>query len=270
MSSKINIKINNIPILAESISYQQNTQKRPLYGINYSNPIDYVPSPVKGQINITYFPEILTEPNYSIISNLKNTFLTGELGALINISDIFITGYLSRWNFSISPMQAIKAQVTYELFNDLTGIFTTQNHIDYLSYNPTNSSGIGNYISTSFYSGASQILGIDILECEYSFENNVIPIYGIGNPYPIKVYASDATENLSIISETQLNNQYSGQELYSFFGVDSLKIGSISNYWNATSDKINFPINDMKINTSKVDININSLLLFTTTFNKSY
>ena len=270
MSHTRNIKINDTPIIAESISYQQNTEKKPLYAINYSIPFDYVPSATKGTLNVVYFSEINNEPNYTIVSNLKNTYLTGNPAVVINVSDVIITGYLSRWSFSVSPMLSIKAQATYELFNDLTGNFTEQNNTDYLNYNQTNGSGIGNYISSSFYSQGSKVPNVDILQCDYNFEANVVPLYKIGNPYPIQVYVSDATETLTTISEGQFNNQFSGHDLISFLGVDTLRIGSISNFWGATLNEISFPVDGMKNNINKVDININSLVLFNTTFTQSY
>lgn len=268
--NKVNISINGANILCESANLSQESTQKPLYGINYSSVQDYSPNSLKNTLSLTYFLEINNEPNYNTISGLKSSNLTGNTQTIINLGGIIFTGYLNKFSYTVAPAQTVKAQASYDIFTPITGNFSQGNNTDGNLYNLTNSSGLSNYFSVFLSSGNTNILNSNILQFDYNFSCNVIPIYGIGNTYPIQIYISDANETMNTISEIQNNNQFSGQNLINLFGVDSIKLTNISNTWGDSLNQLVFNISGMKNNSSKVDINTNSLILFNNSFSQSF
>lgn len=268
--NKINISVNNTNILCESASLSQESLQKPLYGINYASPLDYSPNSLKNTLNITYFIEVNNEPNYNIISGLKLSNVTGDTQAIINLGGIIFTGYLNKLTFTVAPVQTIKAQASYDIFTPITGNFAQGNNTDGNLYNLTNSSGLSNYFSVFLSSGNTNISSSNILQFDYSFSCNIIPIFAIGNTYPVQVYISETNETMNTISEIQNNNQFSGQNLIDLFGIDSIKLTNVSNTWGDSLNQLIFSISGMKNNSSKLDINTNNLILFNNQFSQSF
>lgn len=268
--NKINININGKYILCETASVSQQGEQKPLYAINYAAPVDYTPDSIKNSLTINYFVETSNEPIYSIISGLKFSNTTGNTQAIIMLGNVTFTGYLNKFSYSVSPMNTIKAQAAFDIFTPIIGNFSQGNSTDGNLYNLSNSSGLINYFSAYLYSGSSKILNSNILQFDYDFDCTAVPIYSIGNIYPVQVYISEAKESINTISEIQNNNQFSGQNLYNLLGVDSIVLTNISNTWGYSLNQLIYNISGMKNNSSRIDISNRSLILFNNTFSQSF
>ncbi len=167
--NKINLSVNGLNILAESASLSQESVQKPLYAINNSLPYDYSPNSLKNTLSITYFVEVINEPNYAIISGLKSSNFTGNSQTVINLGGIIFTGYLSKLSFTVAPIQTIKAQASYDIFTPITGNFSQTSSPDGNLYNLANGSGLSNYFSVFLCSGNTNVINSNILQFDYSF-----------------------------------------------------------------------------------------------------
>ncbi len=271
--NKINVMINNQTVLAESLSLTQSSEQRPIYLLNNSRPYDNSPTVVKNSINLSYLIDPGDEPNYLIISGWRNN-ITGNLNCTLNIGDILIPAHLNSYSFEILPSQVIKAQASYLSFQELTGNFTNQNTNDSDLYNLENSTGIGHYWAVGFTSGTEfvNIENNNILQCNYSFQSNVLPSYKLGSYSPCQVSVLDATEEINVVSETQNQIKFSGQNYNTIFsnGIDNLRIRPLSYLWDSNSNKIDFSLSGFEIQTNKSDISINNLIVFEYNLKKYY
>lgn len=268
--NKINVSVNGLYIMAESASLSSENPQKPAYILNNSLPYSYIPNNYKASLNLNYIIEISNEPNYLIISNWKNA-TTGNLNALINIGDIFFTGYLSNYSFGLLPNQTIKAQVTYQIFNPFTGNFQQQNVNDSNLYNTQNTSGIAHYWSTAMTSGGTEISNNNILQLDYSFNSTIEPTYKLGNAYPCQVSCFGAQEEINLINETQNNPSFSGQNYNIIMnGIDNIRLKNLSSIWGDTVNQLDFSVIGFKVQSTKLDISTENLILFSHNLSRGY
>lgn len=267
----IKIYINNQPILADTLSLSQLGQQKPLYVLNNKNPVDYSPEGIKGSINLSYVMDISGEPSFAMISGIKeNGYENNNNVCVIKIGEVNVVCYLSKFAFSIIPFQSIKAQATYDIFHKVTGNLINESTSNDSLFNINHGSGIPNYITSYFYSGNQQVLDSDILQMDYQFSANVLPIYSLGNPVPSQVYISEMSEVINTTSESQTNIDFSGKNFIDIYsGIDSIKIFNISKD-NQELGYITFNLSGMKIQGDKVDINTNNIILFNNSFSQSF
>lgn len=268
--NKINVSLNGTKILCDSINLSQQGNQKPQFAINYSGPFNYTPESIKNTLTLNYYMEVSGEPNFNIISGLKSSFLTGNSQTIINIGESIFTGYLNKFSFSIAPLQTLKAQASYEVFGPLINNFIPNNTSDGNLYNLTNSSGILNYFSVFLLSGGNQILNSNVLQIDYVFTCNIYPVYSLTNLYPVQIYVSDASEQLNTISEIQNNVTFSGQNLISLLGVDSILLTNISNTWGDNLNKLIITISGMNHISEKTDINTSNIILFQDQWQQSF
>ena len=146
-SNKINVIINSVPVLAESLSIDQSSPQRPAYLLGNNQPFDYLPQGLQNKINLSYLLECSGEPNLTMISGWKNN-TTGNLSATLKIGNITIPSFLNSFSFGLIPNQSIIAQASYDCFDPITGELINQpSSTDANLYNAKNSSGLGHYWS---------------------------------------------------------------------------------------------------------------------------
>lgn len=265
--NKINLSINGSNILADSISISDSSESRPGYILGNSLPFDTLPQGIKGNVNITYFVETNNEPNYSIITGWKNN-TTGLTTALINIGGTIITGYLNTYSFSLLNNQSVKAQATYQIFSPITGNYQSSSSSDANLYNSLNGSGVAHYWTSSFYSANSLVSDNQILQVDYTFNANIIPIYSLGRPLPSQIAIVSANETLNTINEVQNNLIFRKSGINNVLtGVDGLRLRNIATLYS-TGSELFFSLTGMNAQTNKLDVNINNITLFNHTFNK--
>lgn len=267
--NQINLKINNSNILADSVNVSESSPQKPIYSFNNNVPYDNTPSNIKGNISISYFLEPQNEPNYHILSGLLNDS-TSITPSIINIGDIYITGYLSNFSLKLAPNSLIKVSSDFEIYYPFTGIFVAQSSGDWNLYNTSNSSGLSHYWSAQFFSGNSVISNNNILQLDYQTSINLTPIYGIGDPYPKQVYIQNIEENVNILSEQQINPSFSGQKIEDILSsLQQLKINNISSQWdNSINYNINIPLTGFLLKESKSSLQIDNLIFFEMNFSR--
>ena len=270
--NQINVIINSLPILAESVNLSQEGTQSPAYILNNKLPIDNIPQGIQNTINITYAIETNNEPNFLLISGWKNSPLTGNLQAIINIGNIHSTGFLTNYSFSLSPNSPVVAQATYSVFHQITGNFIAAESADANLYNLKNSSGIAHFWTASFQSGlAINVSTNNILQMNYDFNANITPHFALGKVFPVQVTTLDASENINITSELQKNIQFSGQTVQQLFsGINNLKLKNLSSNWDSTIYQLDFPLSGFISQNNRVNVSNNNLILFESQFSKNY
>ncbi len=262
--NNVNVSIDNHYLLAESVNVNQSSPQKPIYNLNNNVPFDNVPTTLKNSISLSYYVEPGNEPNYSIVTGIFNDTTT-VLPSIINVGSIFITGYLSNYSIQLSPNGQVKANTSFDVFHPFTGNLIAQNASDSTLYDTLNSSGIGHYWVSNFFSGASQVSDNNILQMGYSASIGVSPIYSIGKPYPTQVYVNSITETLDLLTEQQFNGTYTGQNIrQNRPDLERLVLSGIYSSNNLIISMTGFIMSE-----SKYDVSNENLIFFNNTYSRS-
>lgn len=269
--NNININVNSSNLLCESANLSQDSAQKGLYILGNGKPFDNSSSNVKDSLSLSYFIETKNDPNYLIVSGWKQA-TTGNLQAIITMGNILFTGYLSSYNFNLAPNNAVKAQATYSLFNELTGKFSNQsNDLSTGFSNIQNGSGIAHYWSSTFQSGQTDIINNNILQLGYSFSAEIQPSYSIGKIQPSQISTLSANETIDILSESQFNIMFSGNKFSNLFSnISNLKLKNISSIYGDNLYQMDFPLIEFNVQTEKLDASLNNLILFNSNYIRYY
>ena len=267
--NNVNLSINGNYILADSVDISLTSPQKPIFTMNNNIPYDNVPSNLNGTISISYFLEPGNEPNYPIITGILKD-RTNVQPSVINIGNILTTGYITDYNLKLNPNSLIKISASFDIFNPITGIFTSQNINDSALYDTSNSSGIAHYWTAQFFSGNNVVTNNNILQLEYSVKINTTPIYGIGDNSPKQIYLDGADENFDILSETPYNLLFTGQLIDNIIpSLQNLVLFPITGITsNLSGNYISFLINGMILDDFKTNISINNIITYNATFNR--
>jgi len=265
--NNINLSVNSSYLLCDSITLSESSQQKPIYTFLNKSIYDSVPTTLKNSISISYYMEPDNEPNYPIVTSIVDN-TTIPQPSIINIGNIFITGYLNNYSLSLTPNSLIKASATFEIYYPFTGNLIPQLEADSLLYDVNNSSGVSHYWSAQLSSGTNPISNNNVLQLDYSASINLNPIYSIGNPYPVQIYIQNIQENITILSESQYNVKYSGQILDNLIpSLQNLQLNSISSLWsNTISDTVIIPLTGMQLEECKSNIGLDQNVFFTMSF----
>lgn len=267
--NQINLSVNGKYLLSDNTSISINSNQEPIYSLNTKNVFDNAPTNFKGTLTISYFLEPGNEPNYTTITGLINN-TTIPLQSLINIGNIYITGYLSNYSLQLLPGQLIKSTASYDIFTPITGNLISQNVGDWNNFDINNSSGISNYWSVQLYSGASPLSNSNVLQFDYSVSIKMTPIYSLGNPYPSQIYINNISENLNLLGEKQINPSFSGKAIDLLLPeLQNIKINNISSLWdNTINNSITIPITGMIMQSFNSTISNDNEIFFGSNFSK--
>lgn len=262
--NNINLSINSSYILAESISIGESSPQKPIFNLNNNVAFDNVPTTLKNSISISYYMEPMIEPNYPVVNNLTNDTTTPQL-SIINIGNIFITGYLNSFSFQLSPNGLIKANSSFDIFYSFTGHLLNQNILDSQLYDTSQSSGLAHYWAGQFYSGSSMIVDNNILQLNYSAQIRNTPIYSLSNPYPVQIYINGITESIDLLAEQHINLKHTGQVFNSNRpDLQTLVLSGI-----ASTGFIRLFLSDFQLQEIKYDINLDNIILYNNSYSRS-
>ncbi len=258
--NNVNLSVNGLNILANSIDFSESST---------NNPYDIVPTNLKGSVSIEYFLEPGNEPNYFTLTGTIND-TTNPLSSIISIGNVNITGYLNLYSLDLLPNNLVKARVGYETYYPFTGNLIQQLSTDSSLYDINNSSGIAHYWTASFLSGSNTIQNNNILQMNYTSTISLTPIYGIGDILPKQLYCNSIQESINILSESQFNSTHSGQILDNLMpSLQTLQLKNISSLWNNTlNNSIQFPLTGFIMVDNKINITLDQEIFFNLTFNK--
>ena len=267
--NQINLLVNGYNILANTLDINESSQQKPIFSFNNNTPYNIVPTDIKSSISLQYFLEPNNEPNYPIITGLIFDKTT-PLPSVINIGNIYITGYLNKFSFQLMPNQLVKASADYSIYYPFTGNLAIQGTGDSILYDINNASGLSHYWSAQFLSGGNPPSNNNVLQMEYNVELSMTPIYSLGNPLPTQIFYKNLTESLTILSEQQINTQYSGSLLDNTLnGLQTLNLRNISSVFNnAIIENMYIPLTGFTLQEVKSNITTDSLILFSLNYNR--
>lgn len=166
-------KINDKAIIADSVSFNMSAPIEGTFKEFEKNSYEY--HAANGNDNLLSMSYLLTgsDPLKSYI-DLETGSISGYFGGMY-----FQSGYLSNYSFNATPNQPITINASIRFFEPLTGTFTpTQNSAtDYKFLN----------ISDVSVTGSSLGSLDDIDSVSYTFNQNVLPQYIIGETKPRKI-----------------------------------------------------------------------------------
>lgn len=268
--NQINLSINGFNVLADSVSFNETSTQNPIFTFNNNVIYNYVPSKIQGSTSIQYFLEPGNEPNYSIVTGLLND-RTISLPSIINIGNVFITGYLNKFTLQLQPNALVKTSADYSIFYPFTGNLIVQNTNDWSGYDINNSSGLAHYWSAAFLSGNNVNTNNNILQLGYSTDLTLEPIYALGNPIPVQIFYHRINESLTVLTEQQTNTQYSGTLLDNIFnGLQTIKLSNISSIFNNNlNTNITIPLTGFVLKESQFDVTTDNLIFFNLNFERN-
>ena len=266
---KCEVIVDNKKIIADSASLSEETSTQPAYVIGHKNIIDQPPvGGLRNSLQLNYLMETNNEPNYYIISGLKESN-GSDSPVVISIGGITGSYYLDGYNFSITPNNLVKVNASYISYENLTGNFSEQSSS--VGYNLLNNSGLAHYWTTTAISNPDLTSTGSVISFNYNFKPNWEPIYAIGKPSPLQVSLINAQENFDIATETLTHIPFSGKTPTSFFNdFNSFKLKNISTLWGDTENSLTFDLESGIVTSNKVEITQDNVILVNTTVNKYY
>lgn len=272
-NSRINFSVNNTQLFVDSLNVSQDLSLTPNYSLGCKYPIDNTYQNLTSKISISYYPiTFATEANWVAINQFRDN-PTGNLSLLLNIGGIEMTGYLNSYSFSIAANQAIKINVEYSVFNQITGNISNQPWSN-LTFSPNlfaDERGIGHAWSTRFYKNRIENTTGNLIQIDYNFNSNIIPKYNIGSAFPSQIMVLNADESLNITHETQCNNIFSGKKFETIFSqIDTIALYNLSQNWGGEISYISFPVSGFTLESTKFNIKPQDSIFFENSFRKFY
>ena len=267
--NQLNISVNGAYILCDTLNLSESSPTKPIFSLGNKIVYDNTPTQIKNSISINYFVEPANEPNYTTITGTINDTTTPQ-PSIINVGNVFITGYLNSYSFALAPNGLIKASAAFEVYYPFTGNLIPQLSTDSLLYDVNNSSGLAHYWTAIFTSGNNTVSNNNVLQKDYAASISLTPIYGIGDILPKQIYINGIQENLNILSENQYNTQYSGQKIDTLIpSLQNLQLKNISSLWNNNLNvSIIFPITGFIQQECKSDLQLDNNVFFSMSFNR--
>lgn len=265
--SNIGISISGTTILAESVSISEQNNIVPTSFIGYRGP--FPTSPNAGLNHTISFDYILenSDINYKLLQRIRE-YDFNSFPVTISAAGITGAGYMNNYSLQITPNDAIKATVSYNIFTELTGRLSQQSSSNSQNYNLLNSSGVAHGWNSYAKNYAGTSTG-SILELDYSFSLEWATRYKIGNPNPISVKFINGTENFEISSEYESRILYSGQNFSGkFTDFDIIEINSLSKDWSVGETPIKLYLQSGKVVSNNINITEDSLILNNTSIIK--
>ena len=261
------VSISGIRLFAESATITEQNSLNADYLLGNLVPVDFTPTDgVKNSFQINYTVEPHNEPNYNIIQNLKNYVPIFEPISIV-VGGITGLGYLENYRLQVTPNQIIKASVTYNCYNELSGQINPQTQ----QYNSPNLTGLAHYWSTQATLSDNSTTG-SVISMDYNFKASWNPIYIIGNKSPPQVVLIAAEENFNITSEFLTHVLYTGQNAGTAFNnFNQFNINNIGFLWNTSPIyTLKFDLRGGTVANTTTEIKTDNLIIITNTVNKYY
>lgn len=209
---KVDVIVNNSGILATNATISTNNSIEGYYSIGYARSAGQLASgPTKSTFNATYIPVISQEPNYAIISKIRNMVIdSGYYGEKIELAGIVSENYfLTNYSISIQPNNIAESNVSYVNYWELCGSLKEKsNRIDYL-----NDGDIKHAWSTYILTSGSSITN-PVYEFVYNFNADWQPIYTIGRKFPVEMKLLNISESISFNMDSYRNILFTGELVY--------------------------------------------------------
>ena len=194
------LKINDVEILASSAQISLSTSLEANYVIGDRNTNSYTASNgIGGSLSFDYF---LTGNDYfktfitgqGEIPQVDSQIISGNFGGLN-----FDSGYLTSYSVTFSPNQPIAANVNIAFFDDLQGVFTTEE--EEASPATVLSSSRVNIVS------AFEVDEVDsFIAGSYNYTSEVAPVYLIGETKPSEITFGKKTTSMNFEIDNPTGN----------------------------------------------------------------
>lgn len=210
----VDVLINNTGIWCNNASINTNNSLEPIYSIGKIGTHKMAPNgPTKHTFSFSYLVGINQDPNFEIISGLKQ-LQNEENYKPITVEINGITGfaYLTSYSFGVRPNDLIQANVTYDSFLPLSGNFSEQQYSGDYKNHENIAHGNTTYLSTD-----QSYSEFPIYELNYQFQAEWNPKYTLTKHYPVGVNFMGASERIGIEKDSYTKIEFSGAESTSSF-----------------------------------------------------
>ncbi len=260
----------NSGILAESASIDSSNSIDPVIVIGKKGIINQVPNgPLTNEISISYYPEIRYEPNFQIISFLKN--LTSDYdGINVEIGGVIARNcYLKSYSLKNSPNEITKASVNFISYLPLSGTLLPKSGD--IFYNKSQTIGHG---WTTFITTSGEATGAPTYEFNYDFDVEWEPIYLLGQTNPTEVKLMGGSEKIEIVRDAFYQVKFSGEiasgNLIQALNDNNIDIMSLGFLCSGYNDTLAISISGGRVKNSIINYGIDDIIKISTTINKYF
>lgn len=272
---QVDVSINDSGVLAQSASINRAADLNPIYSVGRKGIHSQSPGSARNySASVSYYLEIDNEPNFAALENLK-TFnsTTEELAPVcLNIGGVSGAFYLKSYSIQAAPNSPIVADASYVGFTEISG--NSKPKTGNTDYNLSSGSGIA-YGFSAFITTTGTFSVPPKFGFSYSFSADYKPIYKVGAEEPIAVKLMSAAEQMNIISTGLYDPTFSGSDpvgtLFEQNGSTGIQLFGLKFHcFEDASEFIGINISGAKINSSKLDINLDNIIVTETSFSKYY
>lgn len=215
------VVVNFSGLVAESASIDSENSLAALYSLGKIGIFQQAPQDnLKSIFSFSYYPEISLEPNFNVVSFIKQ--LTNEIWSGITLEIGGVTGYncfLQSYSLTATPNNTVKAQATYITYFPLSGDVKSKSNL--VNYNIDNSIAHG---WTTFIGSQDNALIIPTYQLDYQFSANWEAVNIIGQTTPSQMILQEGSEQMIIIRDKNYNIQFSGQEYEDSFSLMNISL----------------------------------------------
>lgn len=209
----VNVVINGSGIMADSASVSTRNDLQEVYILGRKGIVGQVPKgPLQSSFSVDYYLKTSHDHALNTISVLRTGHNTINYPPdMISIGGITGASYLSKFSISVDPTLPVKAKCDYICFDQPSGTLSSK-LTDNISYNISNISGIAHGYTSYVTSSTNYVTG-RVYNFDYSCDINWVPVYILGNKFPVQVQFQSAKESFSLTSDVYTGIQFSGQPL---------------------------------------------------------
>lgn len=257
------VRVNGTGLMAESVSLSSQNSLSPIRPLGKKAQTSLEPEgPISSDLSVSYYIEVGKDLGYFEVSGMKATTNFENLSPrTIIVAGVTGSFYLTSYKLTISPNEAVKADVTYRSFEPLSGqIAPKPNNLIYA----TGFSGLAHNWTSEIYSDVGTV-NVPIFNLAYSFNATMTPVYTLGRKYPKQVLLISSEEEMTIVKD-----QYRPIDFYGLSGCQEFDdcinnprlrlypLGKICD--GATGTYMEFDMSGASIHASNLSVGVNDFV----------
>lgn len=264
------VTVDNTGILAESASISSSNSLQPFFSLGKKGSVQQSSSgPIRSNFNISYIVKTDSEPNYSIVSYLKDAHNDLSYKTYpISIGGLTGDCYLESYSVKGSSNDFIKANTSYISFLPLSGELKTKNKNNLVKYNDSTYSGMAHFWTLLSEKPDKQV--DKLYDFDYNFKATWEPVYVLGKNLPIQVQLHNAEETLNITREIFKEIQFTGEHSADHLDIDKISMKGLSALMGDETKTLSFIITGQKVHNIELDSQLDDFIRIKSTIKRFY
>ena len=258
--NECDIRVNGTGLMAQNASINSSNSLQAIRPVGRSDALELSPNgAIRNQFSATYYVDLTSDPCFPETTRIKiSTEFEQAEAQVIEVAGISGAFYMTNYSLSIQENSAIKANVTYQGFGEISGNVTGKTSD--ASY-PESFSGLAHAWTTFVQSDAGD-LDIPVFKFDYNFSNKVQPLYGVGSKNPMQVANLSSEERIRIERDNSRQMNFYGESGCALFDacaqnprVRIFKLGYLCD--DSLTDSMDFDVSGYRIVSNNTTLDTN-------------